>query len=80
MVVSPEYNHSVPPALSGLMGAFGSSNYLYKPAATVTYSPSPWGGMRCAPDPYLYRTPPYTHAHVPRPELLSMSVLPPQDM
>lgn len=48
VIVSPEYNHSVPPALAGLMGAFGGSNYLYKPAATVMYSPSPWGGMRGA--------------------------------
>lgn len=55
VVVSPEYNHTVPPALAGLMGAFGGSNYIYKPAATVTYSPSPWGGMRCALSSPVYQ-------------------------
>lgn len=48
VIVTPEYNHSIPPALSGLMGHFGGSNYAYKPSAIVTYSPSPWGGMRVA--------------------------------
>ena len=48
LIVSPEYNHSIPPALSGMMGNFGGSNYAYKPSAIVTYSPSPWGGMRAA--------------------------------
>ena len=31
-----------------MMGHFGGSNYAFKPSACVTYSPSPWGGMRCA--------------------------------
>jgi hypothetical protein len=48
LIVSPEYNHSVPPALAGLMGTFGGSNYTLKPSAIVTYSPGPWGGMRAA--------------------------------
>eukprot|EP00290_Baffinella_frigidus_P009415 CAMPEP_0180136856 /NCGR_PEP_ID=MMETSP0986-20121125/11803_1 /TAXON_ID=697907 /ORGANISM="non described non described, Strain CCMP2293" /LENGTH=226 /DNA_ID=CAMNT_0022078081 /DNA_START=19 /DNA_END=699 /DNA_ORIENTATION=+ len=48
IIISPEYNHSVPPALAGLMGTFGGSNYAYKPSATITYSPGPWGGMRAA--------------------------------
>jgi len=46
VVVTPEYNHSVPPALSSLMGHFGGSNYLYKPCAVVAYSSGPWGGAR----------------------------------
>eukprot|EP00232_Nephroselmis_pyriformis_P027168 CAMPEP_0182869120 /NCGR_PEP_ID=MMETSP0034_2-20130328/9735_1 /TAXON_ID=156128 /ORGANISM="Nephroselmis pyriformis, Strain CCMP717" /LENGTH=207 /DNA_ID=CAMNT_0025001559 /DNA_START=57 /DNA_END=677 /DNA_ORIENTATION=- len=48
VVVSPEYNHSIPPALSSLMGHFGGSNYACKPSAIVTYSAGPWGGMRAA--------------------------------
>ena len=48
LIVSPEYNHSIPPALSGMMDHFGGSNYGYKPSAIVTYSPSPFCGMRCA--------------------------------
>lgn len=47
-VVTPEYNHSIPPALTSLMGHFGGSNYALKPSAIVTYSPGPFGGMRCA--------------------------------
>lgn len=48
IIVSPEYNHSIPPALSSLMGHFGGSCYACKPSAIVTYSPGPWGGMRGA--------------------------------
>ena len=46
--VTPEYNHSVPPALASLMGHFGGSNFKWKPSSIVTYSPGPWGGMRGA--------------------------------
>ena len=48
VIVSPEYNHSVPPALASLMGHFGGSCYACKPSAIVTYSNGPWGGMRAA--------------------------------
>lgn len=48
LIVSPEYNHSVPPALSSLMGHYGGSNYKCKPSGIVTYSSGPWGGMRAA--------------------------------
>lgn len=48
IVVTPEYNHSIPPALSGLMGHFGGSLYKYKASGIVTYSPGPFGGVRCA--------------------------------
>lgn len=48
VVVSAEYNHSIPPALSSLMSHFGSSNYAYKPCGIVTYSVGPYGGMRAA--------------------------------
>ena len=48
IIVSPEYNHSIPPALSSMMDHFGGSNYGYKPSAIVTYSAGPFCGMRCA--------------------------------
>eukprot|EP00756_Hemistasia_phaeocysticola_P064065 Hpha_TRINITY_DN7511_c0_g1::TRINITY_DN7511_c0_g1_i1::g.19169::m.19169 len=48
LIVTAEYNHSIPPALSSMLGHFGGSNYAYKPSGIVTYSPGPWGGMRAA--------------------------------
>lgn len=48
LIVSPEHNHVAPPALASLMGHFGGSCYAAKPSAILTYSPSPWGGMRAA--------------------------------
>ena len=48
VIVSPEYNHTVPPALASLMGHFGGSCYAFKPSAIVTYSVGPWAGMRAA--------------------------------
>jgi len=48
LIVSPEYNHTVPPALASVMGHFGGSCYTAKPSGIITYSPGPWGGMRAA--------------------------------
>jgi len=48
VVVSAEYNHSIPPALSNLMDHFPLSSYAYKPSAIVCYSMGPFGGMRAA--------------------------------
>lgn len=48
LIISPEYNHTVPPALSSIMGHFGGSNYKAKPSGIITYSSGPWGGMRAA--------------------------------
>jgi NAD(P)H-dependent FMN reductase len=48
LVVSAEYNHSIPPALSSVMGHFGGSNYKCKPSGIITYSPSVFAGMRAA--------------------------------
>ena len=48
MMVSPEYNHSMSPALAHLLNHFGSSLFAYKPSAIVTYSAGQWGGMRAA--------------------------------
>lgn len=47
-MVSPEYNHSMSPALSGLLNHFGSSRFSFKPSAIVTYSAGQWGGVRAA--------------------------------
>lgn len=48
LIVSPEYNHSIPPALASVMGHFGGSNYKCKPSGIVCYSPGPFAGMRAA--------------------------------
>lgn len=48
VVVSAEYNHSIPPALSNMLDHFPGSIFSYKPSAIVTYSPGPYGGMRAA--------------------------------
>ncbi len=48
LIVSPEYNHSVTPAISGMMGHFGGSCYAFKPSGLITYSVSPYGGARAA--------------------------------
>jgi len=47
-MVSPEYNHSMSPALANLLNHFGSSLFGYKPSAIVTYSAGQWGGVRAA--------------------------------
>ena len=48
VVISPEYNHSIPPALSNLIDHFPISSYKYKVSGIVCYSPGPYGGMRAA--------------------------------
>lgn len=48
VIVSTEYNHTIPPALSSMLSHFGGSNFAQKASAIVTYSAGPWGGMRCA--------------------------------
>jgi NAD(P)H-dependent FMN reductase len=48
IMISPEYNHSMSPALANLLNHFGSSKFSYKPSAIVTYSAGQWGGMRAA--------------------------------
>jgi NAD(P)H-dependent FMN reductase len=47
LVVSGEYNHSIPPALSNLMDHF-LEEYFYKPSAIVCYSAGSFGGVRAA--------------------------------
>ncbi|MCH4812059.1 NADPH-dependent FMN reductase [Vreelandella neptunia] len=48
VMVSPEYNHSMSPALSHLLNHFGASLFAFKPSAIVTYSMGQWGGVRAA--------------------------------
>ncbi len=48
VMVSPEYNHSMSPALADLLNHFGSSLFSYKPSLIVTYSAGQWGGTRAA--------------------------------
>jgi NAD(P)H-dependent FMN reductase len=45
IIVSGEYNHSVPAALKNLLDHF-QSEYLCKPSGLVTYSAGPFGGVR----------------------------------
>lgn len=45
VIVTAEYNHSIPAALKNLLDHY-QSEYLYKPSAIVTYSAGPFGGVR----------------------------------
>jgi len=45
VIVSAEYNHSIPAALKNLLDHY-QSEYLYKPSGIVTYSAGPFGGVR----------------------------------
>jgi NAD(P)H-dependent FMN reductase len=47
VVVSGEYNHSIPPALSNLLDHF-LEEYFFRPSAIVSYSSSAFGGVRAA--------------------------------
>ena len=45
VVVSAEYNHSIPASLKNLLDHY-QTEYLYKPSAIATYSAGPFGGVR----------------------------------
>lgn len=47
VVVSGEYNHSIPPALTNLLDHF-LEEWFWKPSAIVCYSAGPYGGVRAA--------------------------------
>jgi NAD(P)H-dependent FMN reductase len=47
VIVSGEYNHSIPPALSNLLDHF-LEEYYFKPSAIACYSAGPFGGVRAA--------------------------------
>ena len=55
MVLTPEYNHTMPSALTNLMNQFGCSKYAYKVSGCICYSMTPTGGPRVAQAlrPYL---------------------------
>jgi NAD(P)H-dependent FMN reductase len=47
VIVSAEYNHSIPPALSNLLDHF-LEEYFFKPSGIVCYSAGGFGGVRAA--------------------------------
>jgi|TARA_B100002003_G_scaffold140475_1_gene129922 NAD(P)H-dependent FMN reductase len=47
VIVSGEYNHSIPAALKNILDHY-QSEYYYKPSGIVTYSAGPFGGIRAA--------------------------------
>lgn len=47
VVVTGEYNHSVPPSLKNLLDHF-QKEYQFKPSAIVSYSAGSFGGVRSA--------------------------------
>ncbi len=47
MVVTGEYNHSIPPALKNLLDHY-QKEYLFKPSAIASYSAGSFGGVRSA--------------------------------
>lgn len=48
VMISPEYNHSMSPALAHVLNHFGASLFAWKPSLIVTYSAGQWGGARAA--------------------------------
>ena len=48
VMVSPEYNHAMSPALADLLNHFPSSAFSFKPSLIATYSSGQWGGTRAA--------------------------------
>ena len=46
-IVSAEYNHSMPPGLTNLIDYF-LEEYFWRPSAIVSYSATPFGGVRAA--------------------------------
>ena len=47
VIVSAEYNHAIPPALSNLLDHF-LEEYFWRPSAIVCYSAGRYGGVRAA--------------------------------
>lgn len=45
-MTSPEYNHSMSPALSNMLNHFPASSFAFKPSLIVSYSAGQWGGAR----------------------------------
>jgi chromate reductase, NAD(P)H dehydrogenase (quinone) len=71
VMVSPEYNHSMSPALADLLNHFPSSAFSYRPSLIATYSAGQWGGARAAVNLRTYLSelgclPVSAMLHVPR--------------
>lgn len=47
IIVTGEYNHSIPPALTNLLDHF-QTEYFFKPSAIASYSAGSFGGVRSA--------------------------------
>ncbi len=47
LVVTGEYNHSIPPALKNMLDHY-QSEYFFKPSAIASYSAGTFGGVRAA--------------------------------
>ncbi len=47
VIVTGEYNHSIPAALKNILDHF-QQEYYFKPSAIVSYSAGPFGGLRVA--------------------------------
>ncbi|MCE1187700.1 MAG: NAD(P)H-dependent oxidoreductase [Ignavibacteria bacterium] len=47
IIVTAEYNHSIPPALKNLLDHY-RIEYFFKPSGIVSYSSGPFGGIRAA--------------------------------
>ena len=47
VIVTGEYNHSIPPVLSNLLDHF-LEEYFFRPSAIVSYSAGAYGGVRAA--------------------------------
>lgn len=48
VLVSAEYNHSLPPGLTNLLDHFPLSSYRFTPSAIVCYSMGSFGGVRAS--------------------------------
>jgi NAD(P)H-dependent FMN reductase len=46
ILVTAEYNHSIPPALANMLDHFGEE-FKYKACGIISYSNGPVGGARC---------------------------------
>lgn len=48
VMLSPEYNHAMSPALADLLNHLPSSAFSFRPSLIATYSSGQWGGTRAA--------------------------------
>ncbi|KAJ3198685.1 hypothetical protein HDU82_001115 [Entophlyctis luteolus] len=53
MFITPEYNHTLPPALTNTLDYF-LSEYTHKPVGICSYSMGTFGGARAGQDAYAY--------------------------